>query len=267
MKKKHVSNTLTLCLATLLTTIGCQSPKQSCCDTQQRFVSLFNGKDFTHWDHTNDGVWTIEDGAIVTGDLNEIAEVSGWIYTHKSFSDFELHLDTKLVGDIYRNSGVWYRATPFLFKGHDQHDVEEAFMAPAAYEYDMFVLEKEEKEMDEEEDDEEEDEDDEEDYDEQEDRWKIGNYWASISDWFIRPDYTHLVNQEKVNKALKSQDWNHITIRCKGNHIQHWLNGELLLDHIDTSPHAHFEGKLGLQVRDGTKTKIYFKNICIKELK
>ena len=48
--------------------------------------------------------------------------------------------------------------------------------------------------------------------------------------------------------------------------IKHWLNNELVLDHIDSSPNWHREGKIALQVHDGTKMKAYFKNIRITEI-
>ncbi len=288
-----ISQSFILTLLTLLLFNGCQTT-QSCCDSDKRgFVSLFDGKDFTHWDNS-DGVWSIEDGAMVSGDLDKVAEKFSWLYTYNTFKDFELHLEAKIVGDLYRNSGIWYRATPFLFTGHDEDEEEDEqgeadepkeeemedegepeeedewqpFMAPAAYEFDMFVIEQEEYDLEQAEAQEHEEEMDEEESEEEDDgfEWVVGNYWGSIGDWFVRPNYRHLGDQEKLNKAFKPLGWNSIVIRCQGNHLQHWVNGELVLDHVDNSPQAHTEGKIGLQVHDGTKMKAYFKNIKIKEL-
>ncbi len=69
-------------------------------------------------------------------------------------------------------------------------------------------------------------------------------------------------------KVTKMDDWNQITIKCVGNHIQTWLNGELRVDFKDTDPeHSTPEGFFGLQVHGGPSCDVSWRNIYLKELK
>jgi len=53
-----------------------------------------------------------------------------------------------------------------------------------------------------------------------------------------------------------------------GNHIQHYLNGVLILDFTDDDPQlALKEGIVALQLHAGKPMWVEFKNIRLKELK
>ena len=112
-------------LLLILCLLGCSRSKNASKHQvlHRIFTIIFNGKDFTHWDN-REGHWWIEDSSIVSGNLEILAEKMSWLYTIKSYSDFELHLDAKIIGDNHRNSGIWYRATPFLFSGHEEEGDE-----------------------------------------------------------------------------------------------------------------------------------------------
>jgi hypothetical protein len=57
-------------------------------------------------------------------------------------------------------------------------------------------------------------------------------------------------------------------IIAKGNHIQHYLNGRLILDFTDNHPElALSEGVLALQLHAGKPMFAEFKNIRLAELK
>ena len=56
-------------------------------------------------------------------------------------------------------------------------------------------------------------------------------------------------------------------IIAKGNHIQHYLNGRLILDFTDNDPTlALSEGILALQLHAGKPMWAEFKNIRLKDL-
>jgi hypothetical protein len=59
-----------------------------------------------------------------------------------------------------------------------------------------------------------------------------------------------------------------VVIIGQGNHIQHYLNGQLVLDFTDNDPAlALREGILALQLHAGKPMWAEFKNIRLKELK
>jgi hypothetical protein len=75
-------------------------------ESQEGWVSLFNGKDLSGWVKVGNEQWTVEDGAIhgvgVTKDY-------GYLMTEKHYKDFELAIRFQCVTD--GNSGVFYRTT------------------------------------------------------------------------------------------------------------------------------------------------------------
>jgi hypothetical protein len=61
--------------------------------------------------------------------------------------------------------------------------------------------------------------------------------------------------------------WNTIVIKCEGNRLQTWLNGEKRADFTDTDEDAQTpEGFFGLQVHSGRKGDIVWRNLYLKEL-
>ncbi|MCA8993649.1 MAG: DUF1080 domain-containing protein, partial [Planctomycetaceae bacterium] len=62
-------------------------------------------------------------------------------------------------------------------------------------------------------------------------------------------------------------DWNEVVIIAKGNHIQHYTNGKLVLDFQDDDEHLLSSGILALQLHAGKPMWVEFKDIRIKHLK
>jgi glutamyl-tRNA synthetase len=78
----------------------------------------------------------------------------------------------------------------------------------------------------------------------------------------------NFLDQTGFNKLFKLNDWNDVILIAKGNHIQHFLNGTLILDFTDNDPQlALKEGIIALQLHAGKPMWTEFKNIRIKELK
>ena len=64
---------------------------------------------------------------------------------------------------------------------------------------------------------------------------------------------------------MKLDDWNQVRIVAKGNHIQHYLNGTLILDFTDNHPTlALSEGVIALQLHAGKPMFAEFKDIRLK---
>jgi hypothetical protein len=76
-----------------------------------------------------------------------------------------------------------------------------------------------------------------------------------------------IIDQEGFKKLFKIDEWNDLVIIAKGNHIQHFLNGTLIVDFTDETDKAFFDGTIGIQLHAGAAMWTEVKNIRIKELK
>jgi len=90
-----------LCLI-LLT--GCASVDES---PQARFELLFDGETFDGWEG-NLEVFRIEGKAIVGGSLEKAVAHNDFLCTEQEYSDFELRLQVKLLGE-QANAGIQFR--------------------------------------------------------------------------------------------------------------------------------------------------------------
>ena len=69
-------------------------------------------------------------------------------------------------------------------------------------------------------------------------------------------------------ELFKLDDWNDVIISAKANHIQHYMNGRLILDFTDLDPNLTLlEGILALQLHAGKPMWVEFKEIRLKDLR
>ena len=73
-------------------------------------VSLFDGRTFRGWEGDTTGLWRIRDGALVGGSLNKTVLHNDFLCTTRSFTNFVLTLQWKLVGTGFVNAGVQFRS-------------------------------------------------------------------------------------------------------------------------------------------------------------
>ena len=76
-----------------------------------------------------------------------------------------------------------------------------------------------------------------------------------------------IVDAKAYQQLLKLNDWNDVVIIAKGSHIQHYLNGKLILDFTDQPELALRAGILALQLHAGRPMWVEFKNVRIKDIK
>jgi hypothetical protein len=72
------------------------------------FQSLFDGRSLAGWEGKL-SVFHVEDAAIVAGNLNDRIPRNEFLVTDRSFADFELRLQAKLVG-AGDNAGIQFRS-------------------------------------------------------------------------------------------------------------------------------------------------------------
>ena len=92
----------------LSTTLPGQDDPGSRSGDESGFVPIFDGKTLTGWEGNGD-MFLVRDGAIVGGSLEEKTPRNEFLCTKKSYSDFELRLQFKILGKG-ANAGVQIRS-------------------------------------------------------------------------------------------------------------------------------------------------------------
>lgn len=222
---------------------------QSSSDSADGYRSLFNGKDLSGW-NGDPAYWSVKDG-IIHGETTSDNPAKGntfLIWTGGTAKDFELKLEFRCTAD--NNSGIQYRSkhitdssakNKWVVRGY-QHELRNEVKFPNVS---GFI------------------------YDEGGKRGRICLTGEKAS-WEKdgKKVQETLIEAAAYEKLFKLNDWNEVTIRAKGNNVQHFMNGKLVLDFTDNDPAlALSEGVIALQLHAGKPMWTEFRNIRIKDLK
>ena len=72
----------------------------------------------------------------------------------------------------------------------------------------------------------------------------------------------------EIQAKIKHEDWNDYVIIAKGNHLQHFINGQQTVDVTDEhEAKAAKSGVLALQIHAGPPMVVQFRDVRIKSLK
>ena len=213
--------------------------------------AIFNGKDLDGWDG-DPSMWSVVDG-VIHGETTPENRAKGntfLIWKGGDVKDFELRLSFRCSAT--NNSGIQYRskritegkrATNAWVVGGYQHEIrnEEDFPNVPS-----FI------------------------YDEKGTRGRIclvgeQAIWNTDGKKVIRDD---LIDAAGFKELMKVDDWNDVIIIAKGSHIQHYLNGRLVLDFNDQHPEKSFsQGILALQLHAGKPMWTEFKDVRLRSIK
>lgn len=226
--------------AITVSTLSCAKEKNDTAESSskdEKIINLFDGKTLKGWKSVGgNGQYKVEDGCIVGFGKN--IRGNTFLRTEKTYGDFELTYEFKF-DDRSGNSGLMFRAKQkpsengngrvygYQCEGDNGHARS----------------------------------------------WTAGLFDEARRGWL----YPHKTSAEDAEKRkaftkqgqrlFKWDDWNTIVIRCKGNHIQTWLNGEKRVDFIDKdSKHDTREGFFGLQVHGGKSCNVRWRNLRLKQL-
>lgn len=209
--------------------------------------SIFNGKDLTGW-NGDPTFWSVKDG-VITGQsrAESPVEVNTFLIWENEVSDFEFTAEFKLTGET-SNSGVQYRSKV----------VEPENWIVGGYQADMDYI----------------------------NRYTGMLYEERGRGIIIRPGIRAQINPghttkkpqltslgegtpaETLKSAIHSGKWTQLRIVAKGNHLQHFVNGVLTAEGLDTDPdHASASGALALQLHRGPPMTVQFRNVTLKPLK
>jgi len=210
---------------------------------------IFNGKDLAGWDG-DPRLWSVKDGVLHGETTTENPAKGNTFILWKDgvTKDFELRLSFRC--NAANNSGIQYRSkhitegkvsNRWVVRGY-QHEIRNENKLPSVS---GFI------------------------YDEGGKRGRIclvGEKAIWEADGRKKVTGT-LIDAQEFQRLFKLDDWNDVVIIARGNHIQHYLNGRLILDFTDDDPKlALREGILAFQLHAGKPMWAEFKNIRIKSL-
>ncbi|MBK1854012.1 DUF1080 domain-containing protein [Verrucomicrobiaceae bacterium 5K15] len=197
-------------------------------------IALFDGKTLDGWKIVGgNGQFKVEDGCIVGHGEN--VKGNTFLRTEKTYGDFELTFEFKF-DDRSGNSGLMFRALQKPSKDGNGR----------VYGYQCEGDNGHAR------------------------SWTAGLFDEKRRGWLF-PDKKNKEQCAKFTaqgqKLFKWDDWNTIVIRCEGNHIQTWLNGEQRVDFTDTDKKDDTrEGFFGLQVHSGKSCHVRWRNLQLKQL-
>lgn len=214
------------------------------------FRDLFNGKDLAGWEGVPE-LWKVSDGMIIgeTTPTLKAKTNTFLIYKGSQPADFELRFEARLPSSNTNNSGVMYRSSEVKTTEFAGYFVLKGYQCDLQTGWEHFGKLYEEK-----------------------GRGRIGMGGQKVE----VPVHCKASGQkvlgesapaEQVRKAEKKGDWNSFAIIAKGNHVQHILNGVVVLDLTDLDDAVRpVKGLIGLQIHAGAPMHIEFRNLRLREL-
>lgn len=211
-------------------------------------IELFNGKDLSGWDG-DPKLWSVRDG-VIHGETTPENPANGntfLIWQGGKPKDFELRFSFRC--NDANNSGVQYRSkhietkdakNKWVVRGY-QHEIRNESKMPNVT---GFI------------------------YDEGGKRGRIclageQAVWEKGAKRVI----SQCIDAEAYAKLFRLNDWNDVVILAEGNHIQHYLNGQLILDFTDADPDvALVEGVVALQLHAGKPMWAEFRDLKLRAL-
>ncbi|WP_165440745.1 3-keto-disaccharide hydrolase [Rubripirellula amarantea] len=204
---------------------------------------LFNGRDLDGWEQVNGtATYEVVDGAIVGTTV--AGSPNSFLATKKSYANFDLQFQVFLV-DNELNSGVQFRSAQ-----HDEQSlasVDKKHPVGRVYGYQCEIEASADGDMD------------------PEHYGDAGYIYDEARRGWLIDDETRLT--ASTRGAFKNQEWNRMRIRCEGDHIQTWINGQKITDFHDDMTASGF---IALQVhgigKKDAKWQVKWRNITINEL-
>ena len=202
------------------------------------FEPLFNGTDLKGWRSVNgNGQFKVEGDTIVGFGQNINANT--FLRTDETFKNFELVFEFRF-NDRAGNSGLMFRA--------NQRPSKDGTPDPDGR---VFGYQCE--------------------HDQNHPRsWSAGLYDEARRGWLFPRSGDKETEQKftaQGQQLFRWDEWNVITVRCEGNHIETWLNGEKRVDFKDEDPkEATYQGFIALQVHNGPLCNVAWRNLYLKVL-
>ena len=241
---------LTLLAITLSSATSLVAQEAAKAPPESGLKPIFNGKDLGGWDG-DPRLWSVKDGAI-HGETTKEAPTRGntfLIWQEGRTKDFELRLSFRC--NASNNSGIQYRSkhitegkvsNKWVVRGY-QHEIRNQNKLPSVS---GFI------------------------YAEGGRRGRmamVGDKTVWGEDGKKKVD-GKLIDTAGYKELFKLDDWNDVVIIARGAHIQHYMNGRLVMDCTDNHPErALRDGILAFQLHGGKPMFVEFRDVRFKDLK
>jgi hypothetical protein len=93
-----------------------------------------------------------------------------------------------------------------------------------------------------------------------------GKYWGALYDESRRRVVLQGPDLETLSEHINYDGWNTYVVRCKGRHIQLWLNGHKTADWNEPDDEISGDGIIAVQIHSGPPTEAWYKDITVEEL-
>ncbi len=201
---------------------------------QAGMINLFNGKDLTGWTVKGGNMpFKVVDGVIV-GTCDPEVRLNSFLVTEASYTDFIFTAEYKW--DELSNSGVMFRAdSRALEEGERPVVTDRSLLQVFGYQCEVETSDR---------------------------CWTGGIYGEAMGGW----KYPLSMEKEHVQARAAVKDhkvWNRVTIYAKGDQLMTWING---VPCANLTNNERSSGFIGLQVHQGQKGQIQWRNIRLKEL-
>ncbi len=90
--------------------------------------------------------------------------------------------------------------------------------------------------------------------------------WGFLYDESRRKRFLSEVDNEALLKVLHPDDWNELTVRAEGPHIQIWVNGYQTVDYTEADSTIAQTGLICVQIHRGPPTEAWYKELVITPL-
>lgn len=220
--------------------------------TPSKEIQLFDGESFSGWEGAN-SFFSIQEGAIVAGNLKKANLASHYLCTLKKFENFELNLKVKLKSTIELVSGgVSFRAA----RVPNSTEVS-GYQADIGYLPARFIPIFSNKKL--------------------KDTTGIYPLWGALVDEnrtnlsrYPNPEIfpvvlLQLVDKEWAKNVVKPNDWNELNIRAFNEQIQIKLNGQIASSFSETLK-VPTTGCICLQDQIGASHEVWYKDITIESM-
>jgi len=91
-------------------------------------------------------------------------------------------------------------------------------------------------------------------------------FWGCLYDESRRNKTLVTVDEAKQDSIANKDGWNTYRIRAEGGRIQLFLNGEQTVDYTEPDDGIARKGVIGLQIHSGAPSRIWYRDLQIKEL-
>jgi len=209
---------------------------------------LFNGNDLQGWDG-DPSMWSVRDG-VIRGETTASNPAKGntfLMWKGGDVKNFELFVQFRSTAA--NNSGIQYRSkhitdgsvkNNWVVRGY-QHEIRNELEFPNVS---GFI------------------------YDEGGKRGRLCLVGEKAT-WEIdgKKVTEQLIDGAEFKTLFRLDDWNETVIVAKGNRVQHFLNGRLVLDFMDNEPKLALpQGIIALQLHAGNPMWVEFKDLELKKL-